>query len=182
MNELGYLAVQISGKMRIFMQGFLPIRCSKSEHWQPVENTLVEVETVQTIIATMHSLWVAKTFCYNYIISGRKKNEWKLLKRSLSHSEKKEETMYLCSKYDAVHTIYESIIEWIEDVTRPKIMQKWHKLLLNFHLDALWPCALVWLAAVVITRKQLAISVNDGLAAGLGAQHCSISVLHSGSQ
>lgn len=57
------------------MQGFLPIRCSKSKHWQPGENTLMEVETVQTIIATTHSLWVAKAFCYNFIISGRKKNE-----------------------------------------------------------------------------------------------------------
>lgn len=43
----------------------------------PGENTIVEVETVQTKIATMHSLWVAKTFCYNFIISveERKMNE-----------------------------------------------------------------------------------------------------------
>ena len=48
------------------------------------------------------------------------------------------------------------------------------------HLDALLPCVLVWLAAAAdIMRKRLAISVKDGLAAGLGAQHCSISVLHS---
>lgn len=49
------------------------------------------------------------------------------------------------------------------------------------HLDAL-PCVLVWLAAADIMRNRLVISVKDGLAAGLGAQHCSISVLHSGSQ
>lgn len=48
------------------------------------------------------------------------------------------------------------------------------------HLDAF--CVLVWLAAAVIMRNRLAISVKDGLAAGLGAQHCSISVLHSESQ
>jgi len=50
------------------------------------------------------------------------------------------------------------------------------------HLEVLWPCVLVWLAAADIMRKRLAISVKDGLTAGLGAQHCSISVLHSGSQ
>jgi len=50
------------------------------------------------------------------------------------------------------------------------------------HLDALWPGDLVWTAAVVIMRSRLAISVKDGLTAGFGAQHCSISVLHSISQ
>jgi len=33
-----------------------------------------------------------------------------------------------------------------------------------------------------MARKRLAISVNDGRAMGSGAQHCSISNLHSGSQ
>lgn len=41
--------------------------------------------------------------------------------------------------------------------------------------------ALLW-AAVDNDRKRLAISVNDGLDAGFGAQHCSINFLHSGSQ
>lgn len=50
------------------------------------------------------------------------------------------------------------------------------------HLDALWPGDLVWLAADDIIRNRLAISVKDGLAAGFGAQHCSISVRHSRSQ
>ena len=43
------------------------------------------------------------------------------------------------------------------------------------------PCGFVWMA-VDINRRRLAISVKDGLAAGSGAQHCSISLLHSGSQ
>lgn len=48
------------------------------------------------------------------------------------------------------------------------------------HLGALWPCVFVWLeAAADIMRKRLAISVKEGLAIGLGAQHSSISVLHS---
>lgn len=33
-----------------------------------------------------------------------------------------------------------------------------------------------------MARKRLAISVKDGRAVGSGAQHCSISILHSGSQ
>lgn len=53
---------------------------------------------------------------------------------------------------------------------------------LNHYLDGLLPWPLVWLAAVDNTRKRLAISVKDGLAAGFGAQHSSINVLHSASQ
>lgn len=76
-----------------------------------MENTLLEVETVQTQIAIMHSLREAKTFCYNFIIlvEERKMNE--NYSKGASRIPKKEETMYLCSKYGAVHTIYESIIE-----------------------------------------------------------------------
>lgn len=46
----------------------------------------------------------------------------------------------------------------------------------HFHLDGL-----VWLATD-IERSRLAISVKDGRCAGSGAQHSSISFLHSRSQ
>lgn len=37
-------------------------------------------------------------------------------------------------------------------------------------------------ATADIARKRPAISVKDGLTTGFGAQHCSINILHSGSQ
>lgn len=52
----------------------------------------------------------------------------------------------------------------------------------HIYFDVLLLCPLVWPAAVDITRNRPAISVKDGLTAGLGAQHCSISLFHSGSQ
>lgn len=70
---------------------------------------------------------------------------------------------------------------WQEQMSAKKYcstINDWH------HLDAFWPWALPWLAAAAAdrTRKRAAISVKDGLAVGLGAQHCSISLRHSWSQ
>lgn len=50
------------------------------------------------------------------------------------------------------------------------------------HLDGLFPCGFVSVAAADIMRKRLAICVKEGLATGFGAQHSSISVFHSRSQ
>lgn len=52
----------------------------------------------------------------------------------------------------------------------------------HIYFDVLLLCPLVWPAAVDITRNRPAISVKDGLTAGLGAQHCSINLFQSGSQ
>lgn len=79
-----------------------------------------------------------------------------------------------------------STIEWINSavsiLTKKKHeWQHWYKNKHQHqhHLDAFWPDDL---AAADIMRNRLAISVKEGLAAGLGAQHCSISFLHSESQ
>ena len=67
----------------------------------------------------------------------------------------------------------------------PQNIEKSKRLKTLFYFEALlWAGGLDWfeVTAVVITRNRPAISVKDGRAVGLGAQHSSINILQSESQ
>lgn len=66
----------------------------------------------------------------------------------------------------------------------PKTLKRVKDYRLLYFEALLWAGGLDWfeVTAVVITRNRPAISVKDGRAVGLGAQHSSINILQSESQ